>query len=105
MTHIDAMSGKYAKTDQVYTRVRKFDEQVIGIRLKHPATNEPPSSAQQAAQTKLTAAVARAKTALADTAQKAELRTEWKAQKKYKTLFGYTVHKFYNTEEGGNNNG
>ena len=105
MTHIDTMSGKYAKTDQVYTRVRTFDDQVIGVRLKHPVTNNPPSSAQQAAQTKFTAAAARAKAALADPEQKATLKAEWKAQKKCKTLFSYVLHKLYNAENGGQNNG
>ena len=104
-TPFDSNNGKYARTDQIHFKIRKFDEQTIGVRMKHPATNEPPSAAQQAAQTKLVAAAARAKTALADAEQKATLKAEWKAQKKYKTLLSYAIHKFYNTNEGGNNNG
>ena len=95
MTHIDTMSGKYAKSDKVYTKVRKFDDQVIGVRLKHPVTNDPPSAAQQTVQDKFKAVYAQVKTALADTAQKATLREEWQKQKKCKTLAGYAFHKFY----------
>ena len=102
MTHIDTMSGKYAKTDQVYTRVRKFDEQVIGIRLKHPVTNDPPSAAQQTVQTKFKTVYAQVKTALADPEQKAALRAEWKQQKKCKTLTSYVFRKMYLAQEGGN---
>ena len=95
MTHIDSMSGKYAKSDKVYTKVRKFDERTIGVRLKHPVTNEPPSAAQQTAQDKFKAIHAQVKTALADAQQKAALRDEWKQQKRCKTLTGYVFSKFY----------
>ena len=95
MTHIDTMSGKYARTDKVYTKVRKFDDQIIGVRLKHPSTNEPPSAAQQTVYDKFKTIHAQVKTALADAAQKATLRTEWLQQHKYKTLTGYAFHKFY----------
>lgn len=100
-TPYDSNNGKFAKTDQIYFKIRKFDEQVIGVRLKHPVTNQPPSTAQQTAQSKLADAVALAKTALADAEQKATLKAEWKAQSKYKTLTGYVIHKFYNTQQGG----
>ena len=95
MTHIDTMSGKYAKTDKVYTKVRKFDDQVIGVRIKHPATNNPPSQAQIAAQTKMTAVAALVKAAFANAEQKAALRAEWLQQRKCKTLTGYAFSKFY----------
>lgn len=94
MTHIDSMNGKYARTDQVYTKIRKFDEQVIGVRMKHPATNEPPTEAQQSVQTKFTNLIGQVKTALADSEQKATLTKEWKAQKRCKTLRGYVFSKF-----------
>ena len=95
MTHIDTMSGKYAKTDKVYTKVRKFDDRVFGVRLKHPSTNQPPSQAQLAVQAKMTAVAALVKAAFADAEQKAALREEWLAQRKYKTLTSYAFHKFY----------
>ena len=94
-THIDTMKGKYSRTDKVYTKVRKFDNQVIGVRLKNPVTNEPPSAAQQAAQAKMKAVAALAKAALANAEQNAALREEWSQQRKCKTLWGYAFHKFY----------
>lgn len=96
MTHIDSMSGKYAKSDKVYTKVRKFDEQVIGVRLKNPVTNDPPSAAQQTVQEKFKTIHAQVKTALADAEQKAAIKAEWLQQRKYKTLQGYAFRKFYN---------
>ena len=95
MTHIDTMSGKYARTDKVYTKVRKFDDQVIGVRLKHPVTNDPPSTAQQTVYDKFKTIHALVKSAMADAQQKATLRAEWLLQHKYKTLTGYAFHKFY----------
>ena len=96
-THLDTMRGKYAKTDKVYTKVRKFDEQIIGVRLKHPVTNDPPSAGQRQAQEKFATTHALVKT------RKAELKAEWKKQQKCKTLTGYVFHKLYHAEEGGNN--
>ena len=102
-TPFDSNNGKYAKTDQIYFKIRKFDERTIGVRLKHPATNQPPSAEQQTAQQKLAAAAARVKAAMADAEQKAALKAEWKAQRKYKTLIAYAFHKLYNQQEGGGN--
>ena len=94
-THIDTMKGKYSRTDKVYTKVRKSDNQVIGVRLKNPVTNDPPSAAQQTVQDKFKAIYAQVKTALADAEQKAVLKAEWKQQKRCKTLTGYVFSKFY----------
>ena len=102
-TPFDSNNGKYAKTDQIYFKIRKFDEQVIGVRLKHPTTNEPPTAAQQTVQTKIKTIAAHVKAALADPEQKATLKAKWKAQRKCKTLTGYTFRKFYNTEQEGGN--
>ena len=95
MTHIDSMKGKYARTDKVYTKVRKFDERTIGVRLKHPVTNDPPSAAQQTVQETFITIHAQVKTALADAQQKATLREEWLQQRRCKTLRGYAFRKFY----------
>ena len=100
-TPFDSNKGKYAGTDQIYFKIRKFDEQTFGVRLKHPATNEPPSAGQQTSQAKLASVAALVKTALADVAQKATLKAEWKAQKKYKTLVSYAFHKLYHSEQQG----
>ena len=100
MTHLDSVRGKYAKTDEVYTKVRKSDQQVIGVRLKNPTTNEPPSAAQLESQTKFAATAALVKAALADNERKNNYKAEWKKQRKYKTLTGFIFHKLYN--ENGN---
>ena len=94
-THIDTMKGKYSRTDKVYTKVRKVDDHVIGVRIKHPVTNEPPSTAQQAAQDKFKTILTQVNTALADTEQRAALTAEWQKQRKCKTLRGYAFRKFY----------
>ncbi len=102
-TPYDSNNGKYARTDQIHFKIRKFDERTIGVRMKHPATNEPPSAAQQTAQEKMKTVAAQVKTALADPAQKAKYKADWKAQRKCKTLTGYVFRKLYNeSQEGGN---
>ena len=101
MTHLDSVSGKYSKTDNVYTKVRKFDNQTIGVRLKHPVDNNPPSAAQKQAQQKFAAVMTLVKTALADSEQKAAYEAEWKKQKKCKTLRGFVFRKLYDNNNGG----
>ena len=94
----DAEQGKYSKSDQIYFKVRKFDNQVIGVRLKHPTDNQPPTAAQKTAQDTFTTVAAKVKTALADASQRAQYKAEWKAQRKYKTLTSYIFHKLYLAE-------
>jgi len=105
MTHLDSVKGKYSKTDKVYTKIRAKDEQVIGVRMKHPSTNTPPTAGQQTAQDKLAATAALVKAALADPTKAATYREEFNKQKRCKTLTGYVFHKLYHAEQGGNNNG
>lgn len=95
MTHFDAISGKYARTDKVYTRVRKFDNQIIGVALKHPATNLPPTEGQQTAQQKMNTVQAKVSTIMADAAQRAAYLLKWKNQTKCKTLRGYIFSQEY----------
>lgn len=95
MTHLDAIRGKYARTDKVYTRVRTFDNQIIGVALKHPATNLPPTEGQQTAQQKMKAVQAKVTAALADASQRAQYMVKWKNQTKYKTLRGYVFAQEY----------
>ena len=102
MTHFDSVSGKYHHTDKVYTKIRKFDEQVIGVRLKNPVTNEPPSGGQAAAQQKMTTIAEQAKAIFADAEQLATYRDAWKKQKNIPTLIGYITAQLYkqsNAEE------
>lgn len=97
-TPYDSNKGKYARTDQIYFKIRKFDEATFGVRLKHPTDNQPPTAAQQAAQDTFITVAGKVKTALADASQKATYKTEWKAQRKYKTLWSYVFHKLYEQE-------
>ena len=104
-TPFDSNKGKYAKTDQIYFKIRKIDEKTFGVRMKHPATNQPPSAAQQAVQDKMKTVMAQVKTVLADPAQKATYKEKWLKQRKCKTLTGYVFRELYNAENGGNGNG
>ncbi len=102
MTHLDSFSGKYHHTDNVYTKIRKFDEQVIGVRLKNPVTNVPPSEKQAAVQQKMTTVAAQAKAIFSDAEHLATYRAAWKKQKKIPTLTGYVYAQLYkqsNTED------
>ena len=95
MIHMDRISGKYHRTDRVYTRVRKFDNQIIGVALKNPVTNEPPTEAQAAVQQKMTSIAAQAKAIFADAEQLATYRAAWKKQKKIPTRIGYITAQLY----------
>ena len=94
----DAERGKYAKSDQIYFKIRKFDNAIFGVRLKHPTDNQPPTAAQQAVQDTFSSVAGKVKTALADASQKATYKAGWKAQRKYKTLWSYVFHKLYEQE-------
>ena len=100
MSHIDSFSGKYNRTDEVYTKIRAFDEQVIGVRLKHPNTNYPPTSGQAAAQQKMTAIAAQAKAIFSDAEQLSTYRADWKKQKRIPTLTGYVYAQLYKQSNG-----
>ena len=102
MIHLDRISGKYNRTDRVYTRVRKFDNQVIGVALKNPVRNQPPSAGQATAQQKMSSVAAQAKAIYSDPTQLAEFRTAWKKQRRIPTLSGYIYAQLYkqaNSEE------
>lgn len=100
MSHIDSFSGKYNRTDEVYTKIRAFDEQVIGVRLKHPNTNYPPTPGQAAAQQKMTTIAAQAKAIFSDPTQLATYRADWKKQKRIPTLTGYVYAQLYKQANG-----
>ena len=95
MTHLDGISGKYHHTDKVYTRVRKFDNQIIGVALKNPVTNDPPTEAQAAAQQKMASIAQQAQAIFQDQAQLLVYRTAWKKQKKIPTLTAFIYAELY----------
>ena len=100
-THLENFRGKYSKTDKVYAKVRTVDDQMIGVRVKHPVSNEPPSAAQQTVMNKFKTVQAQVSTILADAEQRAEKLAKFKKQRKYKTLRGYVFHELYNAEQEG----
>ena len=105
MTHLDSMKGKYAKTDRVYTRVRKIDEAIIGVRLKHPVTNDPPTANQRAVQVLFTTVQSKVTADMADPTKLAAYKAQFAKQRKYKTLRGFIFHKLYIEELEEQNNG
>ncbi len=101
MIHLNGIHGKYGRTDKVYAKVRKFDNQTIGVALKHPVTNEPPTEAQKAAQEKFKTVQAKVSTIVADPEQLKEYETKWHQQHKYVTLRSFIFAKVYEvTTEG-----
>ena len=80
MIHMDSMSGKYNRTDRVYTKVRKFDNQVIGVALKNPVRNQPPTEAQATVQQKMANVAAQAKAIFSDPTQLATYKASWKSK-------------------------
>ena len=88
----DAEKGKFAKSDQIYFRIRRFDNAVFAVRLKNPSRNNPPTPAQEEAQQLFTDNAAKLKLIFADETQKAELKEAWLKQRKYKTFTGYVFH-------------
>ena len=102
MIHMDSMSGKYNRTDRVYTKVRKFDNQVIGVALKKPVRNQPPTEAQATVQQKMANVAAQAKAIFSDPTQLATYKASWKKQKRIPTLSGYIYAELFkqaNSEE------
>ena len=100
-THLDNFRGKYSRTDKVYAKVRVVDDQMIGVRIKHPVTNEPPSAAQQTVMDKFKTVQAQVSAILADPEQKAEKLAKFKQQHKCKTLRGYIFQDLYHAEQEG----
>lgn len=101
-THLENFRGKYSKTDKVYAKVRKVDDQMIGVRVKHPVTNEPPSQLQKAVHDKFKAVIQQVNTLLADTEQRNAEEKKWRKQRKYKSLRGFVFQRLFNEyEEGG----
>ena len=100
-THFDSMSGKYARTDKIYIRIRKFDNQTIGVALKHPVTNDPPTEAQKVVQDKFKTVQTKVNTIMANPEQLEEYKTKWHQQHKYVTLRSFIFAKVYaETTEG-----
>ena len=85
--------GKFNKSESLYFKGCPCKREQLGVDLINP------SKAKHAknilAQNALKTAVQAAKTALADSSQRATLEAAFKAQSKYTSLFGYTVAQKY----------
>ncbi len=101
MIYLDAFLGKFGRTDKVYAKVRKFDNQTIGVALKHPVTNDPPTEAQKVVQDKFKTVQTKVNTIMADPEQLEAYKTKWHQQHKYVTLRSFIFAKVYDeTTEG-----
>ena len=85
--------GKFNKSETLYFKGCPCGKEQLGVDLINPskATHSKNVLSQQA----LATAVQAAKTALADSTQRATLEAGFAAQSKYTSLFGYTVAQKY----------
>ena len=92
MALVESMSGKVCGHSDMYF-FRK-NGKVFSGKICYPSTKEPTVN-QQAQRTKFATARANAKTALADSAQKAAYLAAFKNQKKYSDFNGYVFAQEY----------
>ena len=85
--------GKFNKSETLYFKGCPCKKEQLGVDLLNPskATHSKNVLSQQA----LATAVQAAKTALADSTQRAALEESFAGQSKYTSLFGYTVAQKY----------
>ena len=102
MAPIERMQKKVCEHSDVYFRTNKQTGKVTTGKLCYPSTKEP-SAAQIAAKARFAKVSAAVRAILAGTSeQKTQLETEYKAQHKYGSLFGYAMHKLNaNYDENG----
>lgn len=89
---IESMSGKVCSHSDMYFFRR--NGKVFSGKCCYPSTAEP-TAAQLAQREKFATARTNAKTALADSTQRATLLKAFKSQKRYSTLWGYTFAQEY----------
>ena len=92
MALIESMSKKVCMHSDVYFRTNKQTGVTYSGKLCNPSTEEP-SAAQIAAKERFAKVVAAVRAILADPAEQAKLKAEFKAQTKIGSLFGYAMHK------------
>ena len=87
------VKGKFNKSETLYFKGCPCGKEQLGVDLINPskATHAKNVLAQEALKT----AVQAAKTALADSEQRATLEAGFEAQSKYTSLFGYAVAQKY----------
>ena len=94
MALIESMKKKVCEHSDVYFRTNKQTGKVTTTgKMCNPSTKEP-SAAQIKAKERFAKVSAAVRAILAGTSeQKTQLETEYKAQHKYGSLFGYAMHK------------
>ena len=108
MALIESMKKKVCEHSDVYFRTNKRTGKVYTGKLCNPSTKAP-SAAQTKAKERFAKVQAAVRLILEDATEKAKLQAEFRAQRKYGSLFGYAMHKLNgNYDENGDlisNNG
>ena len=101
MALIESMRKKVCMHSDVYFRTNRQTGKVTTGKLCYPS-NQAPSAAQTAVKTRFAKVAAAVRAILADPAEKAKLKAEYKSQTKIGSLFGYAMHKLNgNYDENG----
>jgi hypothetical protein len=87
------VKGKFNKSETLYFKGCPCGKEQLGVDLLNPSKATHTKNVQ--CQNALKTAAQAAKTALADPTERATLEAGFKAQKKYRTLYGYTVAQKY----------
>lgn len=85
--------GKFNRSETLYFKRCPCGEEQLGVDLLNPSKATHTKNVQ--CQNALKTAAQAAKTALADPTERATLEAGFQAQKKYRTLYGYTVAQKY----------
>ncbi len=85
--------GKLNRSETLYFKRCPCKKEQLGVDLLNPSKAN--GAKHILSQNALKTASAAAKTALADPTERATLQAAFKAQRKYRTLFGYTVAQKY----------
>ena len=87
------VKGKFNRSETLYFKGCPCKKEQLGVDLLNPSKSKHAKNVQ--AQNALKTAAAAAKTALADPTERATLEAAFNAQKKYSSLFAYTVAQKY----------
>ena len=87
------VKGKFNRSETLYFKGCPCKKEQLGVDLLNPSKSKHAKNVQ--AQNALKAAAAAAKAALADPTERATLEAAFNAQKKYSSLFAYTVAQKY----------
>ena len=87
------VKGKFNRSETLYFKGCPCKKEQLGVDLLNPSNSKHTKNVQ--AQNALKTAAQAAKTALADPSERATLEAAFNAQKKYSSLFAYTVAQKY----------